>query len=191
MEQIHDLIKRRRSIFPATYTGEDIAEETIWEILEAGNWAPNHRKTEPWRFIVFTEEGRQKLADYLGQQYHENTPQESYSALKHRKKMEKPLRSSHVIAICVALSGEEVIPSWEEEAAVACAVQNMWLTCTAKNLGCYWSTPKSMIGRPEFLELKENEKCLGLFYLGVPKPIALTIPGERQPVKNKTRWIKK
>ena len=33
------------------------------------------------------------------------------------------------------------LPEWEEIAAVSMAVQNMWLTCYANNIGCYLSTP--------------------------------------------------
>ena len=35
-----------------------------------------------------------------------------------------------------------MVPEWEEIAAVSMAVQNMYLTCTANNIGCYWSSPK-------------------------------------------------
>ena len=31
----------------------------------------------------------------------------------------------------------EVIPEWEELAATSMSVQNMWLTCTSYDLGCY------------------------------------------------------
>ena len=50
--------------------------------------------------------------------------------------------TSHVICICLNRSQEDFIPEWEEISAVAMSVQNMWLTCSANNLGCYWSSPK-------------------------------------------------
>ena len=31
---------------------------------------------------------------------------------------------------------ENLIPEWEEIAAVSMSVQNMWLTCTANEIGC-------------------------------------------------------
>ena len=42
----------------------------------------------------------------------------------------------------------------------------MWLTCSANNLGCYWSSPKIISMLDSFLKLKPNQKCLGLFYIG-------------------------
>ncbi|MDX1326244.1 MAG: nitroreductase family protein, partial [Arenibacter sp.] len=49
---IFDVIKERRSVFPAQYNGTPIAKEDIEKVLEAANCAPTHRKTEPWRFKV-------------------------------------------------------------------------------------------------------------------------------------------
>jgi len=59
-----------------------------------------------------------------------------------------------------------LVPEWEEIAATAMAVQNMYLTSTANNIGCYWSTPGMMNHLGEFLGLEENQRCYGLFYLG-------------------------
>ena len=30
------------------------SDETIEYLLEAGNWAPTHHKTQPWRYIVIS-----------------------------------------------------------------------------------------------------------------------------------------
>ena len=188
-DQIPEIIRNRRAIYPATYTNELIDDSVIWDLLEAANWAPTHRKTEPWRFRVFSGDSKQRLANHLAQYYKDHTPAEKFSQNKYDKTLNKPNQASHVIAIIVAYSGEDIIPAWEEEAAVACAVQNLWLTCSSKGLGGYWSTPKSAVGHHEIFELKENEKCLGLFYLGVPKPIARTIPGERAPIQDKVKWM--
>ena len=49
---ISEIIKSRRSVFPAQYNNEPIDREEIMKILEAANWAPTHRRTEPWRFKV-------------------------------------------------------------------------------------------------------------------------------------------
>jgi nitroreductase len=185
-EQLSSLIQKRRAIYPATYTDEIIPDQVIKDILEAARWAPNHKKTEPWRFKVFKGEARQKLGEYLAGYYRDNTPMEKFTELKYRKTLQKPMEASHVIALCIKVSGK--VPEWEEVAALACGVQNMWLTCTALRLGCYWSTPASAINGRDIFDLEEDEKCYGLFYIGKPKPIALTVPGKRESLKNKIKW---
>ena len=58
------------------------------------------------------------------------------------------------------------LPKWEEVASTAMAVQNMWLTCVYYKIGCYWSTPKFKKFMKKYFKLKNNEKCLGFFYMG-------------------------
>ena len=58
------------------------------------------------------------------------------------------------------------VAEWEEIAATAMAVQNMYLTCTAHAVGCYWGTPGFMFQLKDFLQLEENERCYGLFFMG-------------------------
>ena len=72
--------------------------------------------------------------------------------------------SDSIFTISVNFSG--LLPEWEEIAATAMAVQNMYLTATAYEVGCYWSTPGMINHLREFLQLEENQKCIGLFYLG-------------------------
>jgi nitroreductase len=58
-----------------------------------------------------------------------------------------------------------LVPEWEEIAATAMAVQNMYLTCTANNVGCYWSSPGMINYLGEFLNLKKTKNAM-VFYLG-------------------------
>ncbi len=185
-EQLSALIRKRRAIFPAQYTDRPIPREIIEEILENANWAPTHRRTEPWRFKVFQGKALQRLADYLADYYRRTTPPEAFSEIK-LKKTRKPLQSACVIAICMRRDPEARVPEWEEIAATACAVQNMWLTCTAYGIGCYWSTPEAALQGREIFNLQEGERCLGLFYMGYHQ--APDLPGKRQPLSEKVEWM--
>jgi nitroreductase len=82
---------------------------------------------------------------------------------------------------------KESVPEWEEIAATAMAVQNMWLTCVDFKIGCYWSTPKYTIKMDHFFKLKKNERCLGFFYMG--KYDHLNIKSKpRESIIEKTEW---
>jgi nitroreductase len=63
------------------------------------------------------------------------------------------------------------VPECEEIAATLMAVQNMWLTCTANNIGCYWSSPEYIQRMNNFLKLEEGQRCLGFLYLGIVKAL--------------------
>lgn len=186
-EQAGDLIRNRRSIFPNTYNDKTIPDDIIWEILENANWAPTHKLTEPWRFKVFRGKALKRLGQYLAGWYQANTPVDKFSEKKHDKTLKNPIRSSCVIAICLQRDPEARVPEWEELAAVACAVQNIWLSCTAHGIGSYWSTPRSILEADKFLGLAAGERCLGLFYMGYHDMPEMA--GKRRDVAEKVKWV--
>jgi hypothetical protein len=54
-EQVAALIAGRRAIFPKDMNGEAVSRGEIEALLTAANWAPTHKKTQPWRFVVLGE----------------------------------------------------------------------------------------------------------------------------------------
>ncbi len=185
--ELTELIRKRRSVFPHMYEQTPISDEILMEILENANWAPTHRLTEPWRFKIFRGDSLEKLSEYLGDYYENNTEPEQYSERKHLKTKAKPLKSSCVIAICIQRDETGKVPETEEISSVAMAVQNMWLTCTALGIGSYWSSPKAAYHADKFLELQQGEKCLGLFYMGYYEGPELQ--GKRGDIRSKIRWM--
>lgn len=182
---IFDLIKKRRSVFPAQYNGKPVARQHIEQILEAANWAPTHKKTEPWRFKVFTGETKEKLGLFLSLKYMETEarPQK----IKTRKLIENPKKAAAVICICMQRDPKGSLPVWEEVAATAMAVQNMWLCCTELGIGCYWSSPGLIKYMGEFLDLNEGEECLGFFYMGYYDEELPEVT--RTPMDEKVVWM--
>ena len=186
-ETLSRIIRKRRAIYPETYSDRKIDKQLIQQILENANWAPTHRKTEPWRFHVFTGQELDRLSQYMQTHYQENTPAEEFSEYKLQKTREKALQSSHVIAICMQRDPSGSLPQWEEEAAVACAVMNMWLSCAALGIGCYWSSPKSAMDAGKFLLLSPGQRCLGWFYMGYPRE-GLVLNATRGDLSSKVVW---
>ena len=130
---IFDLIKNRRSIFPVQFNDRPIRKSDIERLLEAANWAPTHKKTEPWRFKVLLGKSKEDLGSFLSTKYQEVA--DKPKQVKIKKLMYNPTKSAAVIAICMQRDPYESIPEWEEVAAVSMAVQNMWLCCTELGIG--------------------------------------------------------
>lgn len=190
IEQLNAIIKNRRSIYPYQYEkGKVIPDEIIWQILDNANRAPNHKQTEPWRFSVFSGEGL-KYFGVLQAAIYKQYSGDSFNEDRHKKLGDYPLMSSHIIAIGMKRNETNKLPEIEEIEAVACAVQNMFLTVTAYGLGSYWTTAGITYfkeAKPHF-HLDEKDKLLGFFYIGyVAKP--LISPSKRKPVQEKVKWI--
>ena len=188
--KFNELIRSRRSIYTNMYTGEKVDDEVVRQMLENANWAPTHRRTEPWRFVVFSGEGLKKLADFQAELYkktalaNDNFKDSDYEKLKTR-----PLLTSHIIAIGMQRDEKRSLPEVEEIAAVACAVQNMYLTAEAYGVGCYWGSGGVTYYEEakSFFGLNENDRLMGFLYIGVPK---IKPPrGRRKPIDEKVRWV--
>lgn len=189
LSEINELIRSRRTIYPEQFSERKVHREQIEVILNNAQWAPTHGNTQPWRFRVFMEDGRQKLSDFLGKTYLELTPADQQNDMKLAKMITRPLKASVVVAVCMKRQAEEKILEIEEIEAVSCAIQNMHLTCTAYGLGGFWATPKLIYHQKmnEFLDLDEKDKCIGLFYIGYP---AIEWPSaHRKPLEYTTNWI--
>jgi nitroreductase len=188
LSEITALIRDRRTIYPEQYSKRKIQKEQIEVVLNNALWAPTHGNTQPWRFTVFMEDARQSLADFLSQTYLELTPIEKQDDKKLAKMLTRPMLASAVVAIIMKRDETDRIAEIEEIEAVACAVQNMHLTCTAYGIGGFWATPK-LIYHPkmnDFLGIDENDKCLGLFYMGYPE---IEWPkAHRKPLEYVTTW---
>ena len=186
------LIKNRRSIFPKFYSKEPVDEAIIKQMLENANWAPTHRFTEPWRFIVFHGEGLKKLAEFQSNLYKEVSLKEgAFDQKKFDKLASKPLLASYIIAIAMKRDTEQSVPEVEEIAAVAMAVQNMYLTATAYNVGCYWGSGgvTYMERAKSFFNLESEDRLLGFLYVGSLKD-NFSGKGLRKPIDDKVKWIR-
>ena len=188
--EIRRLIRSRRSVFPAQYSGEVIEKEIIEEILENANWAPTHKFSEPWRFTVFSGDGLRKLADFMSELYKKVTFENgSFDEGKYEKLKNKPLISSHIVAIGMKRDKLERVPEIEEIEAVACAVQNMYLTATAHGIGCYWGSGGVTYFEEakSFFNLGKKDKLLGFMFFGIPKSELQS--GRRKPIHEKVKWV--
>ncbi|MCC6599784.1 MAG: nitroreductase [Crocinitomicaceae bacterium] len=189
LSEITELIRTRRSVRPELFNRRKIHREQLELILNNAIWAPSHGMTQPWRFSVFFDEGLKKISDFLPELYKSTVSPGMFKQAKYDRLKERPLLSSAVIAVSMERDKSEKIAEIEEIEAVACAIQNMYLTCTAYGIGAYWSSPSMIYNSKmnDFLGLEEKGKCLSLFYLGYTDEEWPT--SHRRPVEYVTKWI--
>ena len=188
VSELTDIIRDRRTIHPKDYTDRAVHRDIIEKVLGNGTWAPTHGMTQPWRFHVFTGDARTRLSTFMGAEYTRLTPPEKFLPRKFEDVTQRPLQSSVVVALGLVRDPNRKISELEEQLAVACAVQNMHLTCTAYGLGGFWATGAVLTGESmrNFLGLGEDDRCMGLFYMGYP---AVEWPkGYRKPLPDVTTW---
>jgi nitroreductase len=177
-------IQSRRTI--KEFRSDPIPEETLWRILDAARWAPNHRLTEPWRIAVIGTQSRESLADALAN-LTASSRDPSVMAKAKDEARRKIMSSPVLLAVTCRLAGN---PAQEVEdlAAVCAAVQNLQLAAWGEGIGTHWNTGKAT-RLPEtsaLLELPERgEQLVGFLYLGYPAQVPE--PPKRRPIQDFVR----
>ena len=187
---INEIIESRRSTFPYQFEkGKHIPDEIIHQILENANRAPTHKKTEPWRFTIFTGEGLQRFSQMQAEIYTRYAG-DKFKDTKLLNLINYPLMSSHVIAIGMKRSKEQVVPEIEEIIAIGCAIENIYLTVNAYGLGGYLSTGgiTYLEEAKSYFDLEAEDKLIGFFYIGYPASVPGTL-SNRQPAEDKAKWV--
>ncbi len=188
LSEITEVIQDRRTIFPEQYSDRKVAKEIVENIIRNATWAPNHGKTQPWRFSVFMNEGKQELQELMPNLYKKHTPEEAFMQGKFERIGERINKTSAIIVCWMQRDENEKISRDDEMLAVGCAIQNLMLSATAYGIGSFWSTPK-FLQQPEFkdfIKMNEKDEPVGVIYLGYPNeewPKA-----HRKPIEYVTTW---
>ena len=150
--------------------------------------APTHKMTQPWLFKVYKNKAKASLGQAMVQAMEAHNPVDPRADFKTKKVFEKCRLSNCILGIFMKRSTAVSIPEWEEIAAVAMAVQNIWLSCVDQKIGCYWSSPQYTSQMQSYFELNEDERCLGFMYMGKFDHTTLAVK-ERKRITSKVEWL--
>ncbi len=185
--EVQEILLKRRSVYPRQFSGDSIPKEALEKAFEAANWAPTHKRTQPWRFIVYGGASMIKLVDQWAKMARRNVEAKGEIwTVDHQAKYQFMKKSSHIIAMACHYTG--MVPEVEETCATAAAIQNFWLSLQDQGYHGYWSTGNGVFGEEmhAYFELAENEKALGYFLAGITYD---TIPQSiRRPVADMIKW---
>ncbi|WP_157448397.1 nitroreductase family protein [Deinococcus geothermalis] len=182
-------VRERRTVDLKALKPDPIPREVLLTLLEAANWAPSHGRTEPWRFVVFTGEGRRQLADTLAMSLARLKGAAQPDPEVQRAQRERQNLAPVWIAVAAEPAEQPRMPLHEEQWAVACAVQTLMLTARALGIASKWITNAASLHphTREALGFGEQVSMMGLVYLGYPQgewPV-----GERRSIEDKVRWV--
>ncbi|MDA0351364.1 MAG: nitroreductase [Chloroflexi bacterium] len=154
--------------------------ELVERIIEAATWAPNHRKTEPWRFHVLAGAAREELGDRVAAAMRNDEGAGDAQVDSARKKL---VRSPVIVVVTQPGSPADPVRDLEDYAAACCATQNLLLAAHGEGLASKWSTG-AMAMMPavfEYLGIERDDRVVGFVYLGYPADGAEPRPPARQP----------
>ena len=184
---IIEVIEQRRNV--KEFTEDEISEDSIKYMLNAAIWAPNHRKTEPWRFIVIPKNSKMriKLANHIKDWNYKNATSKDEKVKIQISEKEK-IKILNAPALIYVYYIQDSNPEIDKEnySAVSCAIQNLMLAAHEIEIGVGWSTGKVCKANVETLIGAEPDwEIAGALFLGKPKIQAESI---RKPISECTIW---
>ena len=131
------LIRSRRTSM-LVQADRPVPHEVVEQLCDLAQWAPNHKRTWPWRFALVEGDGRARLGEVIAaaMAVHGDPPE------KVTKARGKYLRTPATLVVGAA-PGDSADRTGENRDSVAAGIENLLLGGTALGLATYWgSCPK-------------------------------------------------
>ena len=139
-EQVINWIKSRRSIGNLTIPAPK--PNQLEAAIECAMTAPDHKKLQPWRFIITEGQrrhafGRALLAAAEAKALREGKELDERTA---EKTLKMPLRAPMIITAVTRMQYHEKVPAFEQLLSTGAAVQNLILALKAQGFSTVWRT---------------------------------------------------
>lgn len=166
---IEKTIKERRTVHD--YQGQKVPDEIVEKAVELALWAPNHKLTNPWKFVWMGPDAREKIAEISVHLKKVKDP--GMSELVQGKLKQKFLEPSHLLAVLQKKSANP-FQSKEDYASIACGIQNATLFLWEKGIGSKWTTGAVTTHEKTYRALNvnaEKEEIVGFLWIGYARQV--------------------
>ncbi|MEP7290956.1 MAG: nitroreductase, partial [Chloroflexota bacterium] len=171
-----DAIRTRRSV--GVFTDQPVDPALVLELIETSVWVPNHRLTEPWRFVFLGGSAAKRYAEIRREMALDACGLEDAEA---RRQVGDGTyaKFSGIPAFLAVIMKQHPDPETREEdyAACCCLTQNFLLLAWERGLGTFWKTFKRDVRLRQLLSLDNDETVVAWLHLGTPDG---TIPTSRR-----------
>jgi nitroreductase len=181
---VASVIQERRTI--QKFKPDPLSMETLHELLNVAVWAPNHGLREPWRFIVFKDEGKTVLTDAISEFLIHGPAKMDAEAVT--KRMDY-FKSIPVLLLVVMPLHPKDHERDEDFAAASALIQNLQLAAWESGIGVLWRTNTFLMEEEvkQKLGVERNERIVGLLQIGYPDQVPPARP--RTPAENRITVI--
>jgi nitroreductase len=169
-QHLLDLLLTRRSVKAGMLGEPGPSPEQLAKILTAAARVPDHKKLEPWRFIVFEGEARAAFGRVLLKSCTAEE-REAPSAARLETERTRLLRAPIVVAVISRVTQNPAAPEWEQVLSCGAACLNLCLAANSLGFGTCWITEwySYSPGVQTALGLAANERIAGFIYIGTAK----------------------
>ena len=113
----------------------DVPHELVRELCDLAQWAPNHKRTWPWRFALLEGDARARVGSVMA----DVLAMRGVDSGRVEKTRGKYLRTPAVLVVGTGVGDSEERTA-ENRDAVAAAIQTFMLGASAAGLATYWGS---------------------------------------------------
>ncbi|MDM5297257.1 nitroreductase [Bacillus pumilus] len=166
---VRDAVRYRRSIRKFKDTAVTI--EQLEPLLEDAVYAPNHKLTEPWRFLyATTDEAKEAFIKRFITFFKRNNPEAKEEKINQYRDY-----FSQVPALLFVVLKEDENPVVRNDdfAAVSALIQNFQLLAWDQGIGMVWKSGRILYDQDfqQDMGLKENERFAAILHIGYPEEV--------------------
>ena len=185
--EVHKNILSRRTINEFEPTLPDNWEKALEKSIEAAIYAPNHKRTEPWRFYLLGPDAIEKVCQ-LNAEIVASKKGEEAGQKKLKRWLQMP---GWLVVTCVKGDDDDDFNdptslARENYAACCCAVQNLCLSLHSQGIGTKWTTGPCNFDE-RFAEAvgfaSEREYTVGTLWFGSAAGSSPSPPGKKLGVE--------
>lgn len=160
LEAMHTRVSAPRLMDPVP------TPDVLKNIFKAALRAPDHLVLRPWRFLLVTGVGRERLGEIFAAAAQSDDTDITAGQLQ-RERI-KPLRAPLIVIAVAVIRAHSEVPEIEQLISTGATVNNMMLSAHSQGIGAMWRTgvmayhPVVKAG----LGLAGHEKIVGFLYLG-------------------------
>jgi len=177
-----ELMKKRRSI--RKYKKEHVPLKKIYEILEAGRYAPSGANRQPWIYIIITDERLKedirREAEWVERKFHKKAPEWLRKWFEEQGITAEKSFLTDASALIVVASDTKA-PYWLESTWIS--ISYILLSAASQNLGTLTYTPSDTVFLRRMLNLPENYRPVAILPIGYPAETPLPKTRPRKPLE--------
>ncbi len=184
---VDEAIRSRRSV--RSFTSRPVSSELLSSLLELALHAPNHRRTEPWEFLVLGPSSRRTWGRLKGRLRAEKTgaaPERAEALVEEMGRDAEALPAA--VAFVQRLAADPDVRE-EDYATLWMGIQNVLLGAVEAGLATQIRTGPA-VNHPETLAafgVGEERRIVAIVELG--EPDGEPAPWIRDPVERRTRHL--
>ena len=183
---VEEAVRQRRTVY--RFRPGSLPGDLLEEILAAARYAPNHKHSQPWRFVVVCGEALARLADLrvelqLRRAAKDGKPPGETSLIR-----AEVAEAAAAVYVVQDLAQDEMRRK-EDFASCAIVAYIVQLVAWERGVGARWNTGQIALSGDvrEFLGLSDDQEVVACLFLGYPEQV----PHDwaHRPAKEVTRYI--